>query len=93
MLQRKMKQRKAVSGSSKAKLKSHVPSPSEASQSSVNNDWENWLVLNTNKKTAVEDVYDIGKQIGLNFEGDKNNMFDVLSGVGQKTHGEGGGDV
>jgi len=84
VLQRKMKQRKAVSGSSNAKLNSNVPSPSDASQSSVNNDWENLLVLNTNKKTTVDDVCDIGKKIGLKFEGDKNNKFDVLSGVGEE---------
>jgi hypothetical protein len=31
--------------------------------------------------------------VGLNFKGDKNNMFDVLSGVGRKKSEGGGGAV
>jgi hypothetical protein len=39
-----------------------------------------------------EDVRGIGKVVGLNFQGDKNKMFIVLSGVGRKNP-EGGGKV
>lgn len=54
------------------------------SQSSVNNDWENWLVLHGTHRVAQEDVMGIGKEIGLKFGGDNNNMFDVLSSVRRK---------
>jgi len=54
------------------------------SQSSVNNDWENWLVLHGIDRVAQEDVTGIGKEIGLKFSGDDNNMFDVLSTVRRK---------
>lgn len=31
-----------------------------------------------------DDVCEIGKSVGIKFNGDKNNMFDVLSRVGRK---------
>jgi len=62
------------------------------SQSSVNNDWENWLVLHGNGKKKAEDVCEIGKIVGLKFKGDKNNMFDVLAAKDRKHHGGGGED-
>jgi len=54
------------------------------SQSSVNNDWKNWLLLHGSDRVAHEDFMGIGKEIGLNFDGDNNNRFDVLSGVSRK---------
>ena len=54
------------------------------SQSSVNNDWENWLVLHGTDRVAQEDVTGIGKEIGLKFGRDNNNMYDVLSSVRRK---------
>lgn len=33
---------------------------------------------------TTEDVRGIGKEIGIKFAGDKNNMFDVLSSVRRK---------
>jgi hypothetical protein len=60
-------------------------STSLGSQASVNkNDWSNWLVLHGNEKAKSDDVRGIGKMVGLNYQGDKNNMFDVLSGAGRK---------
>jgi len=41
------------------------------------------LVLHGNKNVVSEDVCGIGKTVGIEFKGDKNNMFDVLSGVGR----------
>ena len=75
----------------KPKGKSNDVSSNNESQSSVNNDWMNWLVLHGNEKAASADVCGIGKAIGLKFNGDKNNMFDVLSGLGRKKI-DGGGD-
>jgi len=90
-LQRTLKQRRIVSDGSKAKETSNVVPSNSESQSSVNYDWHNWLVLHGNDKVVSEDVCDIGTVVGLKFKGDKNNMFDVLSRVGRKNNG-GGGD-
>jgi len=87
-LRRTTKQRRAAS---KAKATSKAASSNCTSQTSVNNDWNNWLVLHGNEKVRSEDVRDIGRTVGLNFTGDKNNMFDVLSGAGRKNR-EGGSD-
>ena len=90
-LQRTSRQRKAVSRAPKAKVSLQTVSSKCTSQTSVNNDWNNWLVLHGNDKVTSEDVCEIGRTVGLKFNGDKNNMFDVLSGVGRKTR-EGGGE-
>ena len=90
-LRRTTKHRRAVSGASKPKASSKAASPNCTSQTSVNNDWNNWLMLHGNDKVRSEDVCDIGRAVGLNFTRDKNNMFDVLSGVGRNNR-EGDGD-
>jgi len=92
-LRRTTKHRQAGSGVSKAEVTSKVTSSNATSQSSVNNDWTNWLVLHGNDKVLSEDVCEIGRIVGLNFSGDKHNMFDVLSGVGRKNREGGGGGV
>jgi len=56
----------------------------------VNNDWSNWFVLHGNSKVVNDDVCNIGKMVGLKFKGDKNNMFDVLSGGGRRNSESGG---
>jgi len=61
-----------------------------ASLSSVNNDWKHWLPLNGDEKTVNNDVCELAHTVGLKFQGDKNNMFDMLSGTGRKNTGEGG---
>jgi len=91
VLQRNKKRRKMVSDVHKGK--SIDASATVESQSSVNNDWENWLVLHGNEKTKSEDVCEIGKAVGLKFAGDKNNMFDVLTTKGRKHQGGGGEKV
>ena len=62
---------------------------SVCSQASVNKDWENWAVLHGNNEVAVEDVWAIAKAIGVKFNGDKANMFNVLS-RGRNRSGKGG---
>ena len=87
-LRRTMKQRRKVSNVSKAKVMSNESN--RASLSSVNNDWKHWLALHGDEKTVNKDVCDITHTVGLKFQGDKNNMFDVLSGTGRKNNGDGG---
>jgi len=41
-------------------------------------------VLHGSDKLKSNDVRGIGTTVGLKFKRDKNNMFDVLSGVGRK---------
>jgi len=48
------------------------------------------LVLHGSDKAKADDVRGIGRMVGLNFKGDKNNKFDVLSREGRK-NAEGGG--
>ncbi|MCH86584.1 hypothetical protein A2U01_0007442, partial [Trifolium medium] len=54
---------------------------SEGAQSSasVNNDWKHWVVKQGNDRMTVDDVWGIGKAIGIKFKGDNSNMFNVLS--------------
>ena len=65
-------------------------SSSVTSKESENTYWRNWVVLYGNDEIAVEDVWGIGKAIGVKFTGDKANMFNVLSRGGRKS---GRGDV
>jgi len=63
---------------------------------SVNNDWSNWVVLHGNGAVAVEDIWGIGKAIGVSFKGENHNMFSVLSRAkkvnnGHYTQAKGGG--
>jgi len=81
-LQRAVKKRIIASDTSNAKVTFNEVSTHCNSQTSVNNDWTNWLVLHGNKKVVDEDVRGIGKVVGLKFNGDKNNMFNV--GWGEK---------
>ena len=49
-------------------------------------------MLHGNDTVRSEDVRLIGRNVGLNFTGDQNNMFDVLSGVGRNNReGDGHG--
>jgi len=84
-LRKNTKKRKLVSGGSQTNVSMSTNSSLSGSQASVNNnDWPNWLVVHGNDRVQSDDVRGIGKTVGLNFKGDKNNMFDVLSGVGRK---------
>ncbi|MCH79869.1 sulfate transporter [Trifolium medium] len=68
-----------------------------SSSSSVNKDWQNWVAMQGSEQMAVDDVWGIGKAIGVKFKGDNVNMFRVLSRAnkGKKErpgpHLEGGG--
>lgn len=70
---------------------SHPTSSNNSSSPSVNNDWEHIVVMHGNNKVAVEDVWGVGKAIGVKFNGDPANTFNVLSrvGRGKKAGGEG----
>jgi hypothetical protein len=48
--------------------------------------------MHGNEQLDVEDVQGIGKAIGVEFKGDKANMFSVLSRVGKGKQAKSGGD-
>ena len=93
VLQRSERKRNTVTDGFKLKGISSVVSASNESQTSVNNDWGHWLLLHGNEKKKFEDVCEIGKVVGLQFVGDTNNMFDVLSGKGRIKQGVNGEDA
>ncbi|PNX65598.1 hypothetical protein L195_g062681, partial [Trifolium pratense] len=39
----------------------------------------NWVAVHGNDQLAVDDVWGIGKAIGVKFKGDNVNMFNILS--------------
>ncbi|MCI72815.1 endonuclease/exonuclease/phosphatase family protein, partial [Trifolium medium] len=50
---------------------------------SINNDWQNWVVMHGSDKMVVEDVWGIGKAIGVKFNSDNANRFSALVRVGK----------
>jgi len=49
----------------------------------VNIDWKHWVVLRGNDKVVGDDVWGIGKDIGVNFDGENHNIFSVISRAGK----------
>jgi len=79
---------------------------SKNSNSSVNNDWENWVILNGKPQVVIDDVKAMGKAVRLKFNCDTANSFNMLTKEGRKEWraaggseevngcmGDGGGDV
>lgn len=83
-LRKTFRRRKVVSEFSIDKVISNDSSSVNGSQISVNNDRTNWLALHGDSKTLSDDVRGLGKAVGLDFQGDMNNRFDVLARVGRK---------
>ena len=72
-------------------MESNHISSNDSSSMSVNNDWQHWVVMHGNEKVAVEDVWGVGKAIGVKFNGDPTNMFNMLSRAGRGKNGNGEG--
>jgi hypothetical protein len=58
---------------------SQVSSEGGTTSASANNDWENWVAMQGSDDAGVADVMEVGKYIGVTFNGDKENMFSALS--------------
>lgn len=81
-LKRRIRKRHGKAGVSRSvEMVSKGISEGASSSSSVNNDWKNWVVLRRNEEVEVENVWGLGKAIGVNFKGENHNMFSVLSRV------------
>jgi len=59
----------------------HVSISDGTSTSSSNGDWKNWIILHANFDVAVEDVCGIAEAIKVKCNGDKMNMYNLLSRV------------
>ncbi|XP_045791437.1 uncharacterized protein LOC123886142 [Trifolium pratense] len=81
-LKKKVRRRRGGDGLNRScSMSCHVPSGDTVSSGSVNNDWTNWVAVHGNDQMAVDDVWGIGKAIGVKFKGDNVNMFNILSRV------------
>jgi len=45
----------------------------------MTNDWTNWIALKGSEEVKKDDINDIGKIIGVSFNGTTHNKFTVLS--------------
>jgi len=90
--QRRQRRLRMFSGGGKSTGEAETNS-SDTSQISVNNDWQNWVVLHGDKEVVVNVVWGIGKAIRVNFNGDNANMFNVLSHRGRRSDKGGGNSV
>ena len=76
---RAQRRKKSVNTHSVSGVPIQASSDEGSSSDSVNKDWNNWVVLHGKEKEAVEDVWGLGKAIGLHYGGDIHNMFGALS--------------
>jgi hypothetical protein len=68
---------------SKAAISSTSDS-SKISTSSVNKDWENFVVLHGKPEKVAKDVGGIGRTVGVSYECDTKNCFDLLTKKGRR---------
>jgi hypothetical protein len=84
-LKKQKRSKKASKG--KCQLTNEDTSTSESSKnsnSSVNKDWENWVILHGKTQEKVDDVKAIRKKVGLKFNCDTTNSFNLLTKEGRK---------
>ncbi|PNX85649.1 hypothetical protein L195_g041719, partial [Trifolium pratense] len=80
VLKKSVRRRRGGDGLNRScSMSCHVSSGDSGSLGSVNNDWMNWVAVHGNDHMAVDDVWGIGKAIGVKFKGDNVNMFNILS--------------
>jgi hypothetical protein len=85
ILKKHERYRKARKQSSNSKAATIPLSESSGnSNSSVNKDLESWVVLHEKKEVVKADVKEIGRAIGLTFNGDPHNSFNLLSKEGRR---------
>ena len=67
---------------------------SKNSISSVNNDRENWVMLHGKSKVVAEDVRDTSKKVGIKFQCNTSNSFNLLTKEGRREwRASGGGEL
>jgi len=83
ILKKKERKRKVCTNKSKDTSTSNSES-SKNSTSSVNNDWANWVVLHDKSNVVKDDVKEMGKVLGVKFNDNPNNSFNLLTREGRK---------
>jgi hypothetical protein len=78
---RKSKVRKSALASQEATKSSDS---SNNTSSAVNKDWEHWVALHSKPKVVAEDVRDIGKVVGVKYNCETANRFNLLTKDGRK---------
>jgi len=63
------------------------------SSSSTNDDWVNWVHLHGEPKSVAEDVKELGKVVGVKYQCDTSNNFNLLSREGRRLWRTAGGSV
>ncbi|PNX95462.1 putative sulfate transporter, partial [Trifolium pratense] len=84
VLKKKVRRRRGGDDINRSCSVSRLASSGDSSSSgSISNDWKNWVAVHGNDQLAVDDVWGIGKAIGIKFKGDNVNMFNILSRAGK----------
>ncbi|CAJ2632329.1 unnamed protein product [Trifolium pratense] len=84
-LKKKVRRRRGGDGFNRScSMSRHVSSGDSVSSGSINNDWTNWVAIHGNDQVAVDDVWGIGKAIGVNSTlwGNSSHGFSYRSSVG-----------
>ncbi|PNX61818.1 hypothetical protein L195_g060851 [Trifolium pratense] len=95
VLKKRVRRRRGGDDINRSCSVSRLASCGDSSSSRSNyNDWKNWVAVHGNEQLAVDDVWGIGKAIGIKFKGDNVNMFNILSRAGKgKKENSGRGSV
>jgi hypothetical protein len=87
ILQKEVKKRGRRKPKTSVEVVHEGKSDFDSSQSSVNKDWEHWVVMHGDEEAVREDVRGLGEAIGIHISGDGGNMLAVA--VGGAASGEG----
>ncbi|MCH79398.1 endonuclease/exonuclease/phosphatase family protein [Trifolium medium] len=88
VLKKKERRRRVGPGAPRPGRESLRESSTVSSSSvSANNDWQHWVIMKENEKVVADDVREVGKAIGVEYNGVNENMFSVLArkGIAKKS--------
>ncbi|PNX92129.1 putative sulfate transporter [Trifolium pratense] len=88
VLKKNERRRRVGSGAPRPGSVNHQQSSTVSSSSvSANNDWQHWVVKKGSEQVVADDVREVGKTIGVKYNGVNENMFSVLArkGISKKT--------
>jgi hypothetical protein len=86
ILQKEVKKRGRRKPKTSVEVVHEGKSDFDSSQSSVNKDWEHWVVMHGDEEVVREDVRGLGEAIGIQISGDGGNMFRVSSRGGERRY-------
>jgi len=80
----KRKRKGRASNINSKKTSASITNSSNTTSPSVNNDWENWVMLHGKANVVKADVKDVGKVVGVKYHCDTKNSFNLLTREGRK---------